>query len=288
MQRLTYSELLNRLDDFDAWLCSLGVKLRPNDRLHEAFKVLRRAEDASRKGRETGIYIDISPGDWFPIVEALEAHDVFAAFQNDPSPAIAAALNRALSGPIQPIDENPKNRDGRNIWFELTLAAEWKLRGASVSLGEPDLCLTRGGLTFLVACKRPAHEKSIQTNMRDAVRQLQRNLGKTPDNVFGVAAISLSCVLNDGNQVFSGEMNALGGLLENELNKCEPYLRTVHHPKICAVILHVATPGLGGSEVDLVRASFTVGRDLTPSLGSRIFGQHPRDMGSKPKQFWKH
>lgn len=91
-------------------------------------------------------------------MEALEAHDVFTAFHNDPSPAIVAALKRALSGPIQPIDENPKNRDSRNIWYELALAAEWRLRGASVSLEEPDLRLTRDSITFLVACKRPANE----------------------------------------------------------------------------------------------------------------------------------
>ena len=60
-------------------------------------RLLRKADNASRKGRETGIYIDISPEDWFPIVEALEAHDVFIAFRNDPSPTIAAALKRALS-----------------------------------------------------------------------------------------------------------------------------------------------------------------------------------------------
>jgi hypothetical protein len=84
------------------------------------FKVLRRAEELSRKGQQTGNYADILPGDWFPVVEA---HDVFAAFENDPSLAVATTLKRTLSGPAQPIRENSKNRDGRNVWYELALAA---------------------------------------------------------------------------------------------------------------------------------------------------------------------
>lgn len=104
-----YSDLLQDLDGFDAWLISIGLPPRPNDRIPEAFRVLRRAEELSRKGRATGIYSDIQPGDWFPLIEALEAHEVFTAFHDDPSPAVGATLKRALSGPFQPIDENQKN-----------------------------------------------------------------------------------------------------------------------------------------------------------------------------------
>lgn len=285
MERFKYSDLLRRLEGFDPWLTSLGLTPRPNDRIHEAFKILRRAEEASRKGNETGIYSDIHPGDWFPIIEALEAHDVFTAFQNDPSPAFAAELKRALSGPIQPADENPKNRDGRNIWFELALAAEWKLRGASVSVEEPDLRLTREGIIFLLACKRPAMEQSIDANIRDAIKQLQNNLDKTLLGTFGVAAISLSCVVNPGDKVFSGEMNSLEELLENELTKHERYLNSVDDPRICGVIFHVATPGVGGEGVDLERVSQTVGRALKhPSIGTKIFDEHAQGIRNWPRE----
>ncbi len=49
MEKLRYADLLDRLEGFDPWLTSLGLTARPNDRIHEAFKVLRRAEEASRK-----------------------------------------------------------------------------------------------------------------------------------------------------------------------------------------------------------------------------------------------
>jgi hypothetical protein len=71
MEVFKYSDLLQRLDGFDAWLISRGVRPRPNDRIHQAVEFLRRAEVASRLGRETGEYVEIQPCDWFPVVEAL-------------------------------------------------------------------------------------------------------------------------------------------------------------------------------------------------------------------------
>jgi len=284
METFKYSDLLGRLEGFDAWLTHLGLTPCPNDRIHQAIQFLHRAEEASRKGRETGVYSNIRPGDWFPVIEALEAHDVFLAFQDDPSPAIGAALKRALSGPLHPIHENVKNRDGRNIWFELALAAEWRLRGVSLDLGEPDLQLKMGGVTFLVACKRPASERSIDGNLRDAIGQLRRNLDTAPPGTFGVAAISLSCIFNPGDKVFSGEMNTLNALLESVFARREQYLLSVNDPRICCVLLHVATPSLG-IDVDLLRASHNLAWDLDrPSIGSKIFREHALKMRNRRKK----
>jgi hypothetical protein len=280
MEAFKYSELIQRLEGFGAWLTGLGLTPRPNDRIHQAFQILGRADEASRRGQEMGEYVEIQPRDWFPIVEALEAHDVFTAFHDDPSSAVAAALKRALSGPLQPIDENQRNREGRNIWFELALAAEWKLRGASVSLNEPDLRLTRAGIVFLIACKRPATIENIGANLRDAIKQLRRNLDSWAPGTFGVVALSLSCAFNPGDKVFSGELRGLGTLLENVLDQYRPYLRSVDDSRICCVLFHVATPGVG-EDVDLVRASFTAAQELHPSIGSKTFQTHGQAMRSK-------
>ena len=207
MDILSYSDLLQGLGGFDPWLRNLGLAPRPDDRLHQAFKILALAEEASRRGRETGVYSDIQPDHWFPIIEALEAHDVLCAFESDTSPSLSSTVKRALSGPARAMDEGPKNRDGRNIWFELALAAEWKLRGASVTIQEPDLRLVRDAATFFVACKRPDKQQSIHANLRDAVEQLGENLRKATDDAYGVAAISLTRVLNPGDKVFSGDLN---------------------------------------------------------------------------------
>jgi hypothetical protein len=284
MDKFKYSELLQFLDGFDPWLVGLGLTPRANDRIHEAFKVLHKADEASSRGRATGVYSEIQPDDWFPIVEALEAFNIYKAFHKDPSSVPVETLKRALSGPLQPIEENQKNRDGRNIWFELALAAEWKLQGASVSLGEPDLRLTRNGITFLVACKRPANNQSIDANLRAAIKQLQANLDTTPVGTFGVAAISLNCIFNRGDKVFSGETSLLNRLLESEFAKREAYILSLNDARICCVLFHVATPSLGGEEVDLLRASHTLAWDLDrPSIGSEVFREHAQEMRSAPR-----
>jgi hypothetical protein len=284
MEKFKYSDLLNRLEGFDSWLTRLGLTPRPNDRIHQAFKVLHRAAQASREGHETGVYSDIQPGDWFAIVEALEAHDVLAAFHNDPSPTVTAALKRALSGPILPIHENPKNRDGRNIWFELALAADWRLRGASVTVEEPDLRLLKDGITFLVACKRPAAVQGVQANIRDAIKQLQRNLQNTPTSTFGVTAISLSCIFNPGDKVFSGNQNALARLLSDELGRHERFLLSVNDPKVCCIVFYVSTPSLGKEGTDLIKVSQALAWDLgRPSIGSMILRELAREMSAIPK-----
>jgi len=277
MEAFTYSELLRRLDGFDSWLIRIGLTPRPNDRVHEAIKMLRKADAASRKGRETGIYSDIQPREWFPIIEALEAHDVLLAFENDSPTVIRPSLKRALSGPLHPSDETTRNRDGRNVWFELALAAEWRLRGALVSLEEPDLRLTSKGIPFLIACKRPASAESINVNLRDAIQQLQRNLNASPPGMYGVAAISLSRVFNPGDKVFSGQMSELGKRLEDEVDKQRPYLRSVDDIRICCVLFHVATPSVGGG-VDLLRASYSTAQELHPSIGSKTFAEHGQAM----------
>jgi hypothetical protein len=51
-----YSDLLRDLEGFDPWLARPGLTPRPNDRIYEAFEVLRRVEEASRQDRETGTY----------------------------------------------------------------------------------------------------------------------------------------------------------------------------------------------------------------------------------------
>lgn len=283
MKRITYSQIIKNLEGFDPWLVGLGVKPVASDRIHKAFNILRRADEASRRGHETGKFTDIGPDDWFGIVEALEANDVFAAFQNDTPEELAPKVKRALNGPARPADERANNRDGRNVWFELSLAADWRLRGAVVSLGEPDLRLTKDGLTFLLACKRPDNRNSVKRNLELALAQLNNHLKGTPDNCFGVVALSLNRVLNNGTKI-SGHMDVVRAHVEQVVVEHEAYLKkeVAGRPKICGAVFHMATPGLGEQGTDMVRASYAAVKALNdPSKAWTIFKQHTVDMYSE-------
>jgi hypothetical protein len=281
MQTFKYCDLLHRLEGFDDWLRSLGLTPRANDRIHQAFKTLSMADAASRKGRETGQYTNVGAGHLFPLVEALEAHHIFCAFEKESSDTFANALKRALSGPAQPIDEkNKANRDGRNIWFELALAAEWRLRGATVHLGEPDLQLVRDGKTFLVACKRPARENSVRANIRGAISQLNDNLRLAPQDVFGVIAISLSSVLNPGDKYWSGDLEQLGNLLQGLMLQYSRYWRSAESdPRICSIMFHVATPSDIGQKIDVTLATYCLAAPLKDvSAATKVFEKCVREI----------
>src|SRR5215469_7087437 len=95
----SYSNILNELEGFDAWLVSLGLTPKKNDRIHQAIETLRAGDAAVRRGRETGKFSPIQPEHLFPLTEALEALDVFRCFRHESSDALKSTLKRALSGP---------------------------------------------------------------------------------------------------------------------------------------------------------------------------------------------
>lgn len=258
MQRLKYSDLLTRLQSFDLWLKSLGITPKLNDRIHLAFETLRKANDAVLVGRATGNYEKVSGQDIHPIVEALEAYDILCAFEGDNSSELSQAIQRALSGPFQPRDESPSNSEGRNTWFELSLAADWRLHGAALRLGEPDLRLERDDYEFWLACKRPQYEHSVRANIRSAISQLENNLQTAPNKVYGVVAISLNRVLNPGSGYWPEDIERLGDLVHNEMiHQSRHWKAADADPRICAILFHITAPSDLGRDVDLCRVSYT-------------------------------
>jgi hypothetical protein len=93
-----------------------------------------------------------------------------------------------------PTAETKDNADARNIQFELSLAAEWRLYGLNVNIGEPDLTLSVGATKFFVECKRPFREESIRANIRGAKNQMAARLDEARTS-FGAVAISVGRIV---------------------------------------------------------------------------------------------
>jgi|SRR6266850_384972 len=249
MNTIKFAEILSTLANLDPWLTSLGI--RPNeDRVHHAIEVVHQAHERWKRLRETGLPSKIGNADnyYFGLVEALEFHDIFRAFKNENPGTLKPKLQRAFSGPLRPADETSKNSDGRNTMFELALAADLRLRGAVVSVGEPDIELTIDEQRFLIECKRPFREESIRANVRGAADQLKVHLGANA-GAGGIIAISVSRVFNPGNRLFIApseqDRERLGDRLEELMRKHERDWRTDDlHPALAAVLFHVRTPGV--------------------------------------------
>jgi hypothetical protein len=181
---------VSRLDALEQWLDELGMNR--HDRVHQAI----------RKVREH--YFWKTPPDvnepWYARTlldaerDVIEFLNILDAFQSEPPELIAPKIERASSGRLSPVDERAEKADARNVQFELSLAAEWRLNGLDVKIGEPDFTLFVGTTKFIVECKRPYSEGSVRSNIKSANRQLAPQLDKDA-NAFGAIAISVSRIL---------------------------------------------------------------------------------------------
>lgn len=138
LQRYRYEDILADLNRVDCWLAQLGLAAK-QDRIHFVIEVLRQVEaeyQRVQRGEPADEAADVRDR-MFAICEALEFRDIYRAFRYEPPERIIRVLERALSGPHRPADENQRNADGRNIGFELALGADLRLRGVTVHLEEP-------------------------------------------------------------------------------------------------------------------------------------------------------
>jgi hypothetical protein len=211
---------LRYLEALETWLSDLGMQ--KYDRIHEAIEVVREA-DKQRLALPGPAPSNEFLGDepfamrrfLYANLDVTEFLDIFDAFRAEPYDRIAPKLARALSGPFMPLAETKDNADARNIQFELTLAAEWRLYGLNVSIGEPDLTLSAGATNFIIECKRPYREESIRANIRGAKHQLATRLDMA-ESFFGAVAISVSRILVPGTHTLMNR-SALPSVKRNPL-----------------------------------------------------------------------
>jgi hypothetical protein len=244
--QLKYSDILHDLHGLDDWLSALGVPVRSMDRAHYAVQKLEKAQQAHAEGLEKGA--GVSRSDYlFALTEALELRDVYKAFKDHPPDQLRERLTRALSGPPLPEAETKKNRDGRNVMFELALGAEWALLGGKVEFLEPDLALRIPHRSYLVACKRPENDHGIRAAVKDAASQLRSALGHAKNDNFGIVAVSLSRILNRGNTYFSGTYEQLSRILNDLMAVHRQDWRTTDfHPRNIAILFYAHTPANWG------------------------------------------
>jgi hypothetical protein len=185
------------------------------------------------------------------LFDVSEIHKILQAFSTDTSIALREKVLRALSGPVAPLQEQPKNNIARNAMFELSLAAGWKNAGASVKLGEPDIQLTLGQKPFLVECKRPFYGNTVVRNIKEAASTLRNEFEKLGDkDVFGIVAISLSRLYVRGDKPLKGPKgegrrvmkDKLAELIEQNSREWRVKRFRGFHERIVAVMFHLAAP----------------------------------------------
>jgi hypothetical protein len=159
---------------------------------------------------------------------------------------IRPKLERILDGPLLPTDEDQNSNRGRNILFELDLAAKLWTAGLAPVLGErPDLSCTIDDRLLLIECKRPSSIGGARKAIAKARQQLLRDLKKNRAGSRGVIAVSLTKIANPGDQLFvyQGEATGrseLGAILDGYRRDLEDSCRALPD-KIMGMIWHIGT-----------------------------------------------
>jgi hypothetical protein len=96
-------------------------------------------------------------------------------------------LQDILKGPLAASREEPSTNNARNKYVELEFAAHCSSAGFKL-LGLDDLKFEFEGHQYLVECKRPFREATLDRNIEEAYSQLRGKLGHASDRgIVGVA-----------------------------------------------------------------------------------------------------
>ncbi|MDE0258558.1 MAG: hypothetical protein OXR82_09270 [Gammaproteobacteria bacterium] len=163
--RNTPSELFaTRLQQAIDVLGLMGVRVKRSSRPHEALRHLKTFQndgafdpkiDAAKRLAEEFVLI---------VSAAYRCRRLGTPFSLD-------KMQRMLDDPLVP---SGQQSPGRDVQFELLLAAMFHLGGAEVVTGEPDLRITYREETIGVAAKRitSLNSSTLSTRVREAVRQI--------------------------------------------------------------------------------------------------------------------
>lgn len=185
------------------------------------------------------------------VTESTELGDLEPFLRTVNSSIAATKLVHVLGGPVLPSDEDSNTNQPRNLLFELNLASKLWRAGFPPALGEhPDLTIEVGEKRFLIQCKRPFSQRSARRCFQDAKAQLRRDLEGAPVGSRGVIALSLSRLLNPGDQllIYSSEERARREVADRLVALGEGIVGRKHPGKhVVGMIGHLITAGIDES-----------------------------------------
>ncbi len=291
MQRARYDAILAKLDTALNVCESLGLQdevaasrftayRQKVERLVEVF--LRRAQGKTTHELEASITTEHFES-LLALSESAELGDIVPfVSQSDPA-VLKPKLRDVLRGPALPNDENMNSSQSRNVLFELNCAHKLWRAGLAPRLGEhPDLTCEVQAAKFFIECKRPSSIKAAHTRLREA-RHQRASCRRMAPSSHGIGAISLSKVLNPGDQLFvyPNEQAGRDGLHEYLERVADALRDTLSDlatgPDLAGVVFHAITPGFDRSAEMYVLAQHMVLVPMKPE-GSpderafRLFG----------------
>lgn len=252
-RRITYGELLKKLENLDPVLQDLGISAGKNDRIHTYIKHV--GEMNARLGTpDLNKYLaeNNKQGEcFFSVVELQELANIIEHldFKSQKKNVLKEKFKEILNGTVLPKDEQPANSKARNTMFELSLASDFQHCGYGAILcgPNPDFLVEVNARRYFFQCKRTFGEKAIPRLLNEAYGQLERDLKNPAVGDRGIIALSVTRVFTQGYKALVVDSveearDELWKNLQDVLKNYGNHWHNLPNKRVVAVIIHMCTP----------------------------------------------
>jgi hypothetical protein len=199
MNKYKYSDLLlyeNKIKDLYSML---GLNFDDSNRISKYFKYLGEIEKSRNLGKVKfhALIQKNKAKYYYSQFYVLEICKIIDALQNTKldENILKEKLTHLAKGTYLLSEENINNTQARDTTFELSLFSFLYARNLRVKLGSPnpDLQLSTTSFTYNIECKRPYSMKSLEKNIKKALKQLRktRNSASIPTMALSLEQVIL-------------------------------------------------------------------------------------------------
>jgi hypothetical protein len=249
LKRFNESSIFDDLDRIDAWLAGRGFGQRNRLSIYRENLIELRDTDIDRATVEAQI---LEAGRMNEIlasyVEGFELSDALQCLLDKKVEIPDELLRRSLDGHADAAKETPKNNQGRNAMFELSMAAAIARQDLkpAFSLDKPDLEFQFEGRRVLMECKRVLSSKGIDDAISAGIRQLRKKVNISDDDL-GLVALNISRLFNRGDgwwtvQADANPVHVLSDMIHREIESREAKIYSRKEPVIRGMVFYAASP----------------------------------------------
>lgn len=247
-----YRELANGINEACEWLSDHGLDC-PRTRVGEYKRHLNELADYWEQGKVDEL---LRLRDFSTLInschEASELSNIFKGLVSLADQSIVKKLQEFIKGPVSCLKENASSSSnrGRNIAFELNIAARFATAGFTIDLTkEADIIVYMLDYEVFVECKRPQHDHQINSNIKGALSQLKRRYltAKNPELARGIIAVAIGKVFNPNMLLIEASTpeylsQKLSSINKAFIDQYEPKWRNPSDGKTIGALVYLGIP----------------------------------------------
>lgn len=266
MIKHSFQELIDLRKDFDSLLTDLDLKVKSNDRIHQAFTLIEFAEKDRKDDQKAKDFMkdDIRRKKfYFSLLDIAELREIIKYSSKLNKEILKEKIKKYTKGNILPSEETTNNNEAKNIGFELSLTSKFISDDYNAILckDNPDILIKMKNCRYLIECKRVFSESGIEHAIEDGKNQLNRILKNKND--YGIIALSFSRTKTANDMMFfcKDENDArlqMDNLFLSFIQKNQRFWKQITNNKIIAVLLHFSSLIGFNSDLPLSTSNFIV------------------------------